>query len=306
MLNEIGSSTDGPLSPYRVLELPGEAGLMCGKIMADLGADVIKIEPPGGDPSRSVGPFYHDEPDPEKSLYWFALNTNKRSITLDLQSNDGRDVFRRLVRTADFAIERFPPGQLDQSGIGFSSLQEINPRLILASITPFGQTGPYAGYKGSDIVAWAMGGYMHLCGEPDRAPLRISLAPQAYFHASAAAAAGCLIAHHYRERTGCGQHVDQSMQQPPAWMLTNTSQMWEFTHINQGRQGTWRQFGPVHVKTVFPCADGFIVWMLAGGVIGAKGTRRMVEWMDSEGYAPEWLKVLKWEEFSATAATQEQ
>ncbi|MDO8670564.1 MAG: CoA transferase, partial [Dehalococcoidia bacterium] len=181
MFFEHQSSTDGALSPYRVLELPGEASLLGGKIMADLGADVIKIEPPGGDASRSIGPFYHDETHPEKSLYWFALNTNKRSITLNLQSSEGRDLFRRLGRTADFVVESFSPGQMDKLGIGFSALHEMNPRLILASITPFGQTGPYAGYKGSDIVAWAMGGYMYLCGESERAPLRISLPPQAYF-----------------------------------------------------------------------------------------------------------------------------
>ena len=130
------------LSPYRVLDLTDEKGLLCGKILGDLGADVIKIERPGGDPARNIGPFYHDEPDPEKSLFWFALNTSKRGITLDIEKADGKEIFKKLVKSADFVIESFAPGYLDKLGLGYSELERLNPGIIMVSITPFGQTGP--------------------------------------------------------------------------------------------------------------------------------------------------------------------
>src|SRR3990170_3305135 len=165
---------EGMLSPYRVLDLTDEKGLLCGKILGDLGADVIKIERPGGDPARRIGPFYHDEPHPEKSLFWFAFNTSKRGITLNIETADGQEIFKRLVQTADFVIETFPPGYLAKLGLGYSDLEKINPGIILVSITPFGQTGPYKDWKGADIVAWATGGDMAPWGEPDRPPIRIS------------------------------------------------------------------------------------------------------------------------------------
>ena len=142
------------LAPYRVLDLTDERGLFCGKILGDLGADVIKIEKPGGDPVRNIGPFYHDIPDPEKSLFWFAFNTNKRGITLNLEAHDGREIFKRLVKSSDFVIESFEPGYLAGLGLAYSALREINSRLIMVSITPFGQTGPYAHYKVP--ISWFM------------------------------------------------------------------------------------------------------------------------------------------------------
>ena len=141
------------LDPYRILDLSDEKGVLCGKVLADLGADVLKIEPPGGDPMRHIGPFYHDTPDPEKSLYWFTFNTSKRSITLDITKSDGQKIFKRLAKTADFVIECFSPGYLDRLGLGYSVLSELNPRLIMTSITPFGQSGPYRDYKAT--ISWA-------------------------------------------------------------------------------------------------------------------------------------------------------
>ena len=129
-------------------------------MLGDLGADVIKIEKPGGDPARNIGPFYHGEADPEKSLFWFAYNTSKRGITLDIETADGQEIFKRLVGTADFVIESFPPGYMDKLGLGYSTLEKINPGMIMISISQFGQTGPYKDYKAPDIVAWATGGVM--------------------------------------------------------------------------------------------------------------------------------------------------
>ena len=152
------------LGDLTVLDLAGPMGLYCTKQLADLGADVIKIEPPDGDPIRAIGPFYHDEPAPEKSLYWFHFNTNKRSITLDIESPDGKDILKKLIKTADIMVETFQPGYLDAIGLGYSVLKEINPGLILTSITPFGQTGPYKDFKASDLIGLAMGGLVFICG----------------------------------------------------------------------------------------------------------------------------------------------
>ena len=115
---------EGMLSPYRVLDLTDEKGVLCGKLLADLGADVIKVEPSGGDPMRHIGPFYHDVPDPEKSLYWFTFNTSKRSITLDITEIDGQEIFKRLAKQADIVIESFPLGYLDGLGLGYTMLKE--------------------------------------------------------------------------------------------------------------------------------------------------------------------------------------
>ena len=132
--------SDGAMGPYRVLDLTDENGLLCGKLFADLGADVIKVERPGGDPARNIGPFYKDVPDPEKSLFWFAYNTGKRSITLNIESSNGQQLLKRLVKSADFLVESFPPGYMDKLGLGYRALSELNPRLIMTSITAFGQT----------------------------------------------------------------------------------------------------------------------------------------------------------------------
>jgi len=146
------------LAPYRVLDLSDESGYSCGKILADLGADVIKVERPGGDAARWIGPFPKDRPDPEKSLYFISYNTGKRGITLDVAIPRGRDLLRQLASRADFLIETFPPGTLDRAN--------FDGRLVVVSITPFGQTGPYSNYKGSDLVLMAMSGLMSLIGEP--------------------------------------------------------------------------------------------------------------------------------------------
>ena len=131
------------LNHCRVLDLTDDKGFLCGKIMADLGAEVIKIESPGGDPSRHNGLFWHDIPDPDKNLYWFAYNSNKKGITLNIESEEGRDIFRKLVKTADFVIESYPPGYIDKLGLDYVNLSKINKGIIMASITPFGTEEPY-------------------------------------------------------------------------------------------------------------------------------------------------------------------
>ncbi len=271
---------------------------MCSKVLGDLGADVVKIEKPGGDPARTLGPFYGDIPDPEKSLYWFAFNMNKRGITLDIETADGREIFKRLVENAEIVVESFPPGYMDGLGLGYPALSEINPRIIVASITPFGQTGPYSGYKGSDIVAMAMAGMMYSTGEPDRAPVRISF-PQAYLHAGVEAAVGSLAAYYHRQMTGQGQHVDVSIQATMVSATNNIQQYWAMNKILVQRAGPGR-VSPVtgYVRRVIrQCKDGYMVNQLMGGPVGASTTRNLIKWLDEEGMAPDSAKQTVWEEF---------
>ena len=292
---------EGMLSPYRVLDLTDEKGLFCGKLLGDLGADVIKVERPGGDPARSLGPFYHDEADPEKSLFWFAFNTSKRGITLDIETADGQEVFKRLVKSADFVIESFPPGYMDNLGLGYSALEELNPGVIMVSITPFGQTGPYKDYKAPDIVAWAMGGYMHPWGDADRPPVRISHHSQAYLHAAAEAAVGAMMALHHREMTGEGQQVDVSIQSSVARVAYGFAMVWDMMKIIPHRGG---QLLNINITRMWPCKDGYVLWFFFGGGM-TRYNLPLVRWMESEGMADDFLKGFDWDTFDLTTLTQE-
>ncbi len=294
------------LGPYRVLDLTDYKGFLCGKIFADLGADVIKVEPPGGDTARGMGPFFGGAPHREKGLYWMAYNTGKRGITLDLDRPEGRDILWKLLEGVDFLIESFTPGRLAALGLSFDDLSETMPGLIMCSISSFGQTGPRARWNSPDLVTWALGGYMWMTGEPGRAPLRISHPPQAFLHASAMAAVGSLMALHYRAATGKGQHVDVAAQQCPSWMLTNTYAYWDLMRQNLCRGGALRNFGNIYLKTLWPARDGHVSFMFSGGAIGAKGQRRIVELMAAEGMAEDWLLALDWDKVDAFSARQEE
>ena len=292
------------LNGCRALDLTDENGFLCGKILADLGADVIKIERPSGDPSRRTGPFWADIPHPEKSLYWFAYNSNKRGITLNIESNDGREILRELVKTADFVIESFSPGFMDNLGLGYSTLSSIKKGIILTSITPFGQVGPYANHKASDIVIMAMAGMLYLTGDPDRPPVHMSL-QQACLHAGADAAVGTMIAYYYREMTGEGQQVDISMQQSTAWFLANAIPLWELSGVVLKRSGAFRWTVNSTQRQVWRCKDGYVFFFMVGGRAGAKTFRKLVNWMDSEGMANEYLRSVDWEKLDMFNVTQD-
>jgi len=296
---------EGMLSPYRVLDLTDEKGLLCGKLLGDLGADVIKIERPGGDSARNTGPFYHDEADPEKSLFWFAFNTSKRGITLNIETADGREIFKRLVKTADFVVESFSPGYLDKLGLGYSDLEKLNPGIIMVSITPFGQTGPYRDYKAPDIVAWAMGGKMYPHGDVGRPPIRISHYSQAYLHAGAEGAVGGLMALFYRQRTGEGQQVDVSIQEFVARTADQqVSIPWDTSQVIMGRGEQYTS--GIRIKRMWECKDGYVVFNYWGGLMGKIANPPFVEFMDSKGMAPDFLKDYDWESLTFATASQEE
>ena len=296
------------LAPYRVLDLSDESGFSCGKILADLGADVIKIEPPGGDAARLIGPFPGDRPDPEKSIYFISYNAGKRGITLNVQSPAGRDLLRKLVARADFLIETFPPGTLQQWGVSFETLRRLNPRLIVVSITPFGQTGPYRDYKGSDLVVMAMSGLMSLIGERDKMPLRVSL-PQSPMWAGMYAAAGALTAHYFRQMTGTGQHVDVSLQSSLLWALANAPAFWATNRTNPVRDGsriTGRSITGANMRAIYRCKDGYINFIIYGGKAGRRSNQALVGWMAERGLATVALLEKDWSRFSIEQSTQEE
>ena len=294
------------LSPYRALDLTDDRGCLCGKVLADLGAEVIKVEGPPGDPTRKLPPFYGDKPHPEKSLFFWAYNQGKKGITLNLEHPRGRELFLQLVASADWVLESFPPGTMERLGLGYESLKGVNRRTILVSVTPFGQEGPYAHYEATDLVVMAMGGPMYLGGDPDRPPVRISF-PQAYFHAAAEAAVGAMIALWAREKTGEGQWVDVSAQESILPATFNAVPWWEFHGVVLKRQGTFRSglsSGALQRQT-WPCRDGYVTFVVVSTATGAKTNRAMVEWMAEEGMADDWLRGIDWDAFDMAAASQE-
>ena len=304
---------DTLLEGCRVLDLTNERGLLCGKILGDFGADVIKIEPPGGDPARNIGPFYHDIIHPEKSLFWYAFNTSKRSITLNIETADGWDIFKRLVKTADFVIESFDPSYMDSLGLGYAVLEQMNPRIIMTSITPFGQEGPHAQFKGSDMIPWAMGGFMYLCADREPgSPYRVN-PPQSYRQASLHAAMASMIAHYYREATGEGQHLDVSMQQATIGFLSNAVEVWDLYRMNIRGAGPGAMIarptppGSLKVRYHWPCKDGYVnFYAVVGGIVSLSiSSKAMVEIADREGMAGP-LKDYDWASFDLTKISQEE
>ncbi|MEK7354761.1 MAG: CoA transferase [Chloroflexota bacterium] len=284
--------TESMLSPYRVLDLTDEKGLLSGKILGDLGADVIKVERPGGDIARNIGPFYHDEPDPEKSLFWFAMNTSKRGITLNIETVDGREIFKKLVKTADFVIESFPPGYLDKLGLGYKDLEKINPGIIMVSITAFGPTGPYKDWKISDIVGWAMGGEMNLVGDADRPPIRMSHHSQVYLQAGADGAMGALTALYHRSATGEGQQVDVSTLDSAAYSsIYYNPAPWNTQRTMFGKRGEAR--GAHRTTNIYPCKDGYVCYS-HGGSNRLSPSLPIIKWMEMEGFTTDFLKNFDW------------
>ncbi len=235
------------------------SGPMCGKMFADMGAEVVKIEPPrNGDEMRAHPPFPGDIPHPEKSGSFLYLNTSKKSITLDPATATGAEIFKRLIARADLLIENHPPGYLDRIGLGWDALNAINPRLILTSITPFGQTGPYRDWKGPDLVAFAMSltGYntptMVDDGErenPLRAPGR-----QAEMMGAANAAAAAMFAIFHREATGKGQWIDV-----PCWQaVASTSKIERAAYTYKGTPWSRLRGNVATGLEPLPCRDGYI------------------------------------------------
>jgi len=304
MERKFQNSINSLLSGYRALDLTNEIGFACGKILAALGVDTIKIEPPGGDAARNMPPFLGGVPDPERSLYWWAFNTDKRSITLDIENARGQDILHRLVSKADFVIESFTPGYLDSIGLGYEALSRVNPRIIVTSITPFGQKGPYSRYRGSELIASAMSGVLATNGDPDRPPVREG--PDSIsFETCAAAALGTVMAHHHRQLTGEGQQVDISMQHTAANRGSVHIPVWEFDRRLLNRNGPMRRTGAKFTRWIWPCRDGYVFWTMMASAVGAPANRALSKWMDDKGMPNPLRKIDNWEELDMAKVPDE-
>ena len=242
------------LEGYRALDLTTLSGQLCGRMLADLGMEVIKIEPPGGDPVRKLAPFVKFSNGAELSTAFAHLNTGKMSKALDLDKEADREVFRKLVETADIVLESFQPGELDAKGLGYKSLAAINPGIVMASITGFGQTGRKKNLACNDLVALAESGFLYISGDPSLPPCRPP-ETQAYYFASLFAAAGLLAALYRREHTGRGDHVDSSMQETLATQ-EHIIRLW--ANEKQISQRAGSQHGSVAPAKIFSCRDGFV------------------------------------------------
>ena len=280
----------GPLSGLRVLELSDEKGQFCGKLMADLGADLIKIEPPGGQNTRYVGPFLDDKPHPERSLSFWHYNTSKRAITLNLETADGRRLFRQLAATADIILETFPPGYLPTLGLGYADLSADNPQLIMCSLTPFGQTGPWRDYLTCDITHMAAGGQMASSGyDPEDAEEAPPIAPgggNAWHIGGHYAYMGILAALYWRDMSGEGQYMDASIHE--ACALTTEGAIAIYLSTSEVvRRHTGRHASPDNsVKIQLPTQDdGWVNVTRSGSALNPVRLRRLADWMDEHGLA---------------------
>ena len=279
----------GPLSGLCVLELADEKGQFCGKLMADLGADVVKIEPPGGEATRSSGPFLDDIPHPDRSLSFWHYNTSKRGVTLDLESDEGRALFRRLASTADVVLETFAPGYLASLGLAYDALSIADPKLIMCSLTSFGQSGPWRDYRSSDLLHMAAGGQMASSGYDDSdVPDAPPIAPgggNAWHTGAHYAYIAIMAALVQRTVSGEGQYIDASVHD--ACALTTESAV--ASYIYRG-EVLIRQTGRHHAvnptpSTQFRTKDGKYVNAFIGGRLEPAYVRRLAEWFDSHGLA---------------------
>lgn len=273
------------LASLRVLELADEKGHYCGKLLASMGADVIKVEPPGGSPTRLCQPFLHDQPDPNRSLYFWHFNTNKRGVTLDLQKAEGSALLRRLVGSADVLLETFAPGYLASLGLSYEEVSKLNPRLVMASITPFGQTGPYCNFKTSELVSSAMGGLTFMCGYDD-VPGSPPINPggeQSYHIASVYGAMAVLAAIWARHHTGQGQYIDISIHEAvnttTEWGLPTYFYWGENVRRQTGRHASQEPTQPWQ----FLARDGRHVNLLGVLPRETAAAKKLLNWMEEHG-----------------------
>lgn len=290
MTNFETAPTIAALEGLRILDLSGPMGNYCGKMFADMGADVILVEPPGGSGLRFEPPFIGDVPGAERSLNFAYHNTSKRGVCLDLDTPSGQQLMRELAGTADLVLETAPPGWMDARGIGHNDLSRLRPQLVTASITPFGQTGPYADMAATDLVGLAMGGLLYMGGYHDLAPTQAH-GNQAFMCAAMYGAVAAMLALTEAESTGHGQHVDISMQEAVTLALENAAQTFDLEGVVRTRPLAEQRFAGYGL---FECKDGFI-YLGSRGIGNSPAWSRSLQWFKDEGmvgveqlFGPEW------------------
>ena len=269
----------------RVIDLATTRAELAGRVLADLGAEVIKVEPPAGVEARRVGPF--DQAG--ESLYWAALGLGKRSVVLDLEGRlRDRERLHGLLAGADILIESSDAGKLGRWGLGYAELASRYPRLIYASITPYGQDGPWAARAASDLTVEAAGGLLGMQGDADRPPVPVGY-PQAAFHAGVQTAADVVIALNEREASGWGQHLGVSQQAAMVWTLMNATGYPPNTGDDPPMQGAARATRvPLLASRILPCADGYVVFGMGPTGLGLRHVLHMLELMRDEGAISDW------------------
>jgi benzylsuccinate CoA-transferase BbsE subunit len=272
-----GRVPEGPLSGIRVVDASGPAGAYCSKLFADLGAEVILVEPPEGHALRRRGPYVDDVADAERSIPFAYFHAGKRSVRLDLDRSDGQAHFRRLASGASLVIESEMPGGMAARNLGPQQLIAESPRLVVTSITPFGQTGPYSRFAGEDLTLLAMGGLLYISGYTDLPPTRIH-GYQSELMASMFSAVAALVAVMDAEATGRGQHVDVSMQECVAMALENTAPFFDLEGKVRKRTGLAQRYTGAGL---FPCLDGY-VYVFVGGLAAIRFWDGFVEWLQDE------------------------
>ena len=283
-----GSHAKGaaPLAGLRVIEIANDiAGEFTGRLLAEMGADVVKIEPPGGSPTRAVGPFAGNARDPDRSLNFWFYNSNKRSLVLDIASGAGRAAFKTLASDADILVVTAQPAELENLQLDLARLAADHPQLIALSVTPFGLDGPWANFKSSDLVALAAGGPLNSCGYDDHSipPIRPG-GNQGYHTATSFALLGVMLALIERQRTGRGQVIDVSMHEALAVNVELANPYWFYPRVNVHRQ-TCRHAQPTPTQpALFRCADDRYVYF-AFILSDPKAWRTLVEWMATKDMA---------------------
>jgi len=280
------------LSPYRILDLSDERGLFCSRILSELGADVVHVEPPAGSEARLPGPHAGGKVDPERSLTWWAMARGNRSVALDLDEDSDRAKFHDLVRFADILVESAEPGSWEGRGLGYQDLSAVNPRLVWVSITPFGSDGPKAGYESTDLIVQASSGAMTVTGEADRAPLRAAGVP-AWTHAAAEAAGGALIALREALHSGKGQRVEVSAQR-----ATNLTAQFSLPSEQVGAKPTPRAGGfslhGIDFPFIWKAADGYVSLTVAIDPVNKPFLDRLLQFLVDEGHEAEGVTDIDW------------
>lgn len=293
-----GMEKQGALDGLRVVDLTDERGLLCGQILADLGADVILVEPPDGSRARRCGPFVSGSSDLEGSLLWWAYARNRRGIVVDGESDEGRRTLHDLARSADFWIESTPPGQVDSRRLELDELSRLNPALVVVSITPFGRSGSKAQWPACDLTLQAASGPLVLQGDRDRPPVRVTW-PQAHLHAGADAAVGALIAHFERVKSGRGQHVDVSAQQSCTASTLGGILTASVGAKPGSRTAGGARMGPVDIRYTYPAKDGHVSITHTFGAAMGPATARLMEWLHEHGECDEALRETDWVRYGA-------
>jgi benzylsuccinate CoA-transferase BbsE subunit len=299
----VGADAPRALEGLRVVDMSGALGNYATKMFAELGADVVLVEPLEGNELRHHPPFVDGVESLDRSIPFFFHNTSKRSIRVDTQQQEGQEVVRRLASNSDLVVESDRPGEMGRRGLGFEDLRKINPRIVMTSITPFGQTGPYSQFQYADIVCMALGGLLWMGGYADGPPVR-AVGDQSFMAANLFGAIASMAALTHAELTGEGQHIDVSVQEAVVMGLENAAQSYDMEGVIRRRfGGQQRQAG----FGVFPCGDGH-VFLLAGGIGGNRFWGNLIDWMREEGESnleelsgPEWGE----KEFLALASSKE-